>query len=153
MRLCLFFKGLGRATFLNTFFQYARFIAGQPELPGSIGEPTLDPNNSAMYSFLRLVGCGYFRAHASAFEQRSPEAFYHSIEATTPQQQHTQWLEAIRQGVWQRADSENQNMPSTEALQLHWRRCTWVLEMWHQATVNDIDLPGMQDGTPCNILL
>ena len=44
--------------------------------------------------------------------------------------------------MWERADTEDKTMPSTEALKLHWNRSLWVLEMWHQATSNDIDLPG-----------
>ena len=30
-----------------------------------------------------------------------------------------------------RVDIESKSMPSTEALLLHWKRCTWVLAMWH----------------------
>ena len=52
---------------------------------------------------------------------------------------HSQSLSNIRQVVWERADSEEHVLPTMEALKL---RCLWVLEMWRQATQNNIDLPG-----------
>ena len=110
---------------------------------GSLGSITADPNSPELYAFLTLVGCAYYKAHASAFKHRSPVALYHSIpEALTYEIHITQWLEAIRQIVWQRADTESQTMLSTEALKLHWAQCIWVLEMWKQATHNTLALPG-----------
>ena len=50
-----FFRGMGKVSFLSTFFQYASFIAGGTEAPGSIGEVTLDPNSPTCLSFYRLV--------------------------------------------------------------------------------------------------
>lgn len=52
-------------------------------------------------------------------------------------------LSGFRQVVWECADSECHIMPSTEALKLHWTRSLWVLEMWHQATLNKLNLPGI----------
>ena len=52
------------------------------------------------------------------------------------------WLAAIRRTVWLRADSDSGNVPTMEALQLHWHRCLWVLGLWHASTDNEIDLPG-----------
>ena len=54
---------------------------------------------------------------------------------------HEKWLTTIRRTVWQRADSESHNMPSTEALKLHWERSTWITAMWHSSTANELDLP------------
>ena len=42
-----------------------------------------------------------------------------------------------------RVDTESKSMPTTEALLLHWNRCMWIVAMWHSATLNSIDLPGM----------
>ncbi len=53
---------------------------------------------------------------------------------------HEQWLQSIRQVVWERADTENKTVPSVESLILHWKRIQWVLNMWHQATSNYIQL-------------
>ena len=60
-----FSRGMGKVSFLSTFFQYASFSS---EAPGSIGEVTLDEDSPACLSFFRLVGATYFTAHASAFE-------------------------------------------------------------------------------------
>ena len=49
----------------------------------------------------------------------------------------------VRTTVRQRVDSENKVMPTTEALLLHWKRCMWIIAMWHSGTSNAIDLPGM----------
>ncbi len=134
-----FFAGIGKASFLATFFQHSSFIAkGDPE--GSIGSL---PSNGSIWSFLRLIGCAYFRRHKSAFEQVSPEALYNSIpQAKDIEDHHEQWLTIIRNIVWQRADSDNHTMPSTAALTLHWQRCLWVLGLWHAAVLNKITLPG-----------
>ena len=104
-----FFRGMGKVSFLSTFFQYASFIAGVSEAPGSIGDLTKE---EAYMSFLRLVGATYFRAHASAFEFSSPATLYHSIATGDPAMKHEQWLDIIRKAIWIRADSESKNMPS-----------------------------------------
>ena len=54
-----FFNGLGKVTFLATFYQYAAFIAGGNIIPGTMGEMSLDTNSNAKLSFLRLIGCAY----------------------------------------------------------------------------------------------
>ena len=54
-----FFNGLGKVTFLATFFQHAAFIAGRNSPPGTIGEMSLDLQSNAKFSFLRLIGCAY----------------------------------------------------------------------------------------------
>ena len=139
-----FFQGIGKASFLTSFFRFASFIT-DVSLLGSLGKVSPDPNLSSFYSFLRLVGCAYFKAHLSAFQQQSPVTLFHSVKDTSVsiETKHQKWLEIIRRTVWQRADTENRTMPSTEALKLHWLRVQWVLKMWHQATTNDIDLPGV----------
>ena len=140
-----FFSGLGKVSFLSTFFQHASFIAGtiDTNISGSIGHVSLDTKSDAYLSFLRLVGCAYFRKHTSAFQLQTPEALFHSIPATNGAlDSHSKWLSKIRSTVRQRPDRESDSMPSTEALGLHWKRCVWVLQMWNCATHNDIYLPG-----------
>ena len=132
-----FFRGMGKASFMSTFFQYASFIAGGSEAPGSIGDVTLD---EAYMSFFRLVGATYFRAHASAFKFTSPVTLYHSVTASNSVEKHEKWLGIIHKAIWLQADTESKNMPSTAALKLHWTRCSWVLKM---SIENDIDMPGM----------
>ena len=70
-----FFNRLGKVTFLATFFQHEAFIAGRNSPPGSMGEMSMDLHSNAKFSFLRLIGCAYFKQHASAFRSQTPETF------------------------------------------------------------------------------
>ncbi len=77
------------------------------------------------------------------FEHVSPVALYNSVSTTTDiLETHTKWLDAIRNGVWLRADCEANNVPTVEALTFHWHRCLWVLGLWNSSTENEIQLPG-----------
>ena len=134
-----FFKGIRKVTFLKTLLQYASFIAGDADLLGSIADP--DSDNS-LFSFLRLVGCAYFSKHKSGFQASTPRALFNSVHMSSPQEQHFEWLSQIRAVVWERADTENDMLPTTEALKLHWKRCIWVLKMYRSAQENEISLPG-----------
>ena len=135
-----FFNGIEKVSFLTTFFQCASFISGSNGPPGNMGD--INDEGCAKFSFLRLVGCAYYKQHKSGFRTQTAEVLYHSINATPTYDQHTQWLAQIRSVVRQRADSESKSMPSTESLLLHWKRCTWVLKMWNCATHTSITLPG-----------
>ncbi len=111
-----------------------------------MGSISLNRSDYSLYSFLRLVGCAYFRLHASVFEHTSPVALYNSISSTGDiWDTHTKWLDLIRNGVWLRADSEANNVPTAEALRFHWYRCLWVLGLWNSSTNNEIQLPGMHN--------
>ena len=145
-----FFAGIGKCSFLSTFFQHASFIASNLP-PGSIGMISLNKQDESLFSFFRLVGCAYFRSHASGFEERSPVTLYNSVSAAgTLFERHSQWLTLIRNVVWLRADKESQHVPTAEALQLHWYRCLWVLGIWHSATENEVELPGIINRTNFN---
>ena len=104
----------------------------------------MDLHSNAKFSFLQLIGCAYFKQHASAFRSQTPETLFYSVSnATTMYNHHANWLTIIRNTVRQRVDTESKSMPTTEALLLHWKRCLWVVAMWHCATLNSIDLPGI----------
>ena len=60
--------------------------------------------------------------------------------ASSLTEQHTKWLDHLRQGIWDRITQENESIPSFTALQLHWKRCCWVLHMWQQAESNNVVL-------------
>ena len=83
---------MGKVTFLSTFYQYTSFIAGGTDTCESIGEVSLDTDSSTCLSFFRLVGCAYFRAHASAFELPTPMALYHSIAESDVVERHNKCL-------------------------------------------------------------
>ena len=140
-----FFQGMGKITFLKAFFRYAAFILGRHILkqPGSIGVHSQTEQNTNFLPFLRLIGCVYYTTHASAFIQRTPQSLFTTTKAANQQADdneiHFIWVQSVRQVVWERADTESQTMPSTEALLLHWKRGQWVLHMWNQATSKEVD--------------
>ena len=77
-------------TFLATVFQYVAFIAGGNIFPGTMGEMSLETNSNAKLSFLRLIGCAYFKQHTSAFLAQTPRSLYYSVfDATTILDNHT----------------------------------------------------------------
>ena len=90
-----FFVGIGKASFFSTFFQYASFIASGVR-PGSIGRVSLDKESISFFSFIRLVGCAYFKSHTSAFEHPTPVILFNSIEhPSSTWDHHTERLAII----------------------------------------------------------
>ena len=142
-----FFFSLGKTTFMKTFFQHAQFITGQlPYTSGTLSDTSLvhERYEQGFLSFLRLVGTTYYKKNAIAFESCSPESHFKSFQdkaSTESQLQvHSNWLEDIRQAVWDRITVENEVLPSVEALWRHWKRSCWVLDMWDQADQNPIEV-------------
>ena len=139
-----FFTGLGKTTFLNTLFEYTEFItSNSTSTPGTL---TDEPNG--FLSFLRLVGCAYFKKHKSAFLPSfpTPMTLFNSVQSTSDhQQRHEQWLDLIRDRIWIRIQYEEDMTPSHEALFRHWKRSSWVSSVWNQATSNHIVHPPLED--------
>ena len=81
--ISFFFVSIWKTSFLSTLFQYASFIAGGIDPPGSIGDIQPGHNHPAVFFFFCLVGCAYFWTHSSAFELQSPVALYHSVKQFT----------------------------------------------------------------------
>lgn len=102
-------------------------------------------NDQGFLAFLRLVGSAYFKKHLSAFKHSTPESLYSSIEASSIVTQHKEWMEVIRKTVWEKTVEEKFFVPSNEALELHWKRCKWVLQYWSSATNQDITMPALSD--------
>ena len=50
-----------------------------------------------------------------------------------PVEQHYEWLEDIRQTIWDRVQHETDMIPSSGALYRHWKRTCWVINMWSQS--------------------
>ena len=138
-----FFVGYGKTAFLAILFQYAEFICmNDANCQGSIADVDMVHAAPSLYSFLRLVGYAYFKKHSSAFTQQTPVALYNSINnCISTWEHHDKWLGMIRQTIWLRTETAAHNLPSTEALKLHWIRTLWVLNMWHKTTENDMELP------------
>ena len=72
-----FFSGLGKATFLRYFFQFASFITGA-NAQGSLMNIQLQGGiyKQGFLAFLRLVGTVYFKKHASGFNTPSPASHF-----------------------------------------------------------------------------
>ena len=45
-----------------------------------------------------------------------------SNQTLTTQEHHSKWLESIRQAIWYRVKFENEEIPSYDALMLHWEK-------------------------------
>ena len=129
-----FMHGFGKVSFLKNFFQHAAFITG-PEFPGSLGDIGPSMQHLGFLSFTRLVGTMYFKAHLDAFVHQTPQSLYNSIQdpSLDREKQHETWLDTIRSTCWVYAGSPADEVPSVDALYLHWRRSVWVINMWHQA--------------------
>ena len=139
-----FFCGMGKVTFLKSFYRYSSFITLPGEhTPGSLADIT--PDSNGFLAFLRLVGTTYFTKHMIAFQTETPVSFfqsYHSLDQPdqTTEQQHMQWYEGIRDKIWERITFEDQLPPSWDALKLHWLRCLWVIDYWRQSHLNNMTL-------------
>ena len=141
-----FFSGLGKATFLRYFFQHASFIIGA-KAEGSLADIQLDTNNFArgFLAFLRLVGTVYYKKHTSAFQFPSPHTHFLQFSGSTPLVHHKQWIDDIRQNIADRSTFDNDMVPTTEALLLHWKQSCWILHMWAQSQNNTMDLEPMTE--------
>ena len=127
-----FFMGHGKVTFMKAFFEHANFICEDSnERPGSLAAMNA---HSGFYSFMRLIGAVYFRAHRPAFpEYSSPESLFNSISDPnmTVEDRHTHFIECIRTAIWDRIVFEDQLLPSVDALKRHYLRAKWVISYNH----------------------
>ena len=141
-----FFYGIGKSTFLRYFFQNASFITGS-NAEGSLANVQLDNENfkKGFWAFLRLVGTVYYKKHASAFDFPSPATHFLQFSGSSPLIRHKQWIEDVRQNIADRSTFDNDMLPTTEALLLHWKRSCWVLDMWAQANKNTMVLEPITD--------
>jgi hypothetical protein len=121
-----FFSGIGKATFLNIFFQHAEFITGE-QSNGHLGQTSL---SNGFLSFVRLVGTAYFKRNLATLVTKlgyeTPEQLFNSMNGD--QDQHEKWYLTIRREC--RIVTEDQRPPTLTALQKHWSRSCWAKEMW-----------------------
>lgn len=143
-----FFSGIGKAFFLQVFLDQSTFIVGSHpgHFSANFGSTTLSSQaQESELAFIRLVGCAYIKKHSNAFYGKTPQSLLHSFaSASSPTEQHSQWLDHIRQGIWDRISLESESIPSFSALQLHWRRSCWVLHMWQQALSHSMELASLE---------
>ena len=61
----------------------------------------------------------------------------------TSNQQHSLWLQMIRERIWSKIKYEEEMIPSEDALNRHWRRSCWVMTVWGKCTHNIINYPDL----------
>ena len=142
-----FFTVWEKVSFLATFFEYCAFICSNSnQTPGMLTDTI--PNSFGLFSFLRLVGCTYFRKHKSAFlpSYTSPIMLFNSfsVEGRTALDLHTSWLDFLRERIWSKIKYEEEMIPSTDALRRHWMRTCWVASVWSQTIENNIMYPSLE---------
>ena len=62
-----FFSGLGKAAFMNAFYQYSTFITGGQEDGYLSDNSRKREDREGLHAFIRLIGTLYFKKHLSAF--------------------------------------------------------------------------------------
>jgi hypothetical protein len=137
-----YIKEIGKATFLNAFFQHADFITGI-SMPGSLNQFREHNKNMGFLSFLRLIGTVYFKKHFASFfslyQHKTPQQLYNSTDNTLPiEERHNKWIQQIRDVVGERIVSEDQRVPSTTSLWRHWLRTTYVCMLWCNSPQPDV---------------
>ena len=129
-----FFSGFGKICFMKCFFQHAEFITGGEKYTGSFALG-MEKYEKGFLSFLRLVGTSYIKKYASAFNATTPQSHYTELSEPNRhmsiKQQHINWLDDVRNNIWDRTQFENNMVPSADALYRHWLRSCWVLNLHH----------------------
>ncbi|CAG2187511.1 unnamed protein product [Mytilus edulis] len=82
---------------------------------------------TGLCSSYRLVASVYFANHRPAFRSSaSISELYNTIELGDGLESHTALVKIIREHMWERIQSEDNMLPNSDALQLHWDRSCWV---------------------------
>ena len=112
------------------------------DIPGTLADTGHDQMEEGFLSFDRLIDTVYFKNHLAEFTLDTPRALYMSLAqyGIGPVQQHTRFIEVIRESVWSRIEFEDELPPSFDALWRHWQRICWVANMWNQAASNQMRL-------------
>ncbi|CAC5389529.1 unnamed protein product [Mytilus coruscus] len=146
-----FFKDHGKTSFFKTFFKYTEFITSSVE-NNVIGKLSLTNSDdiSSFLSFIRLIGCEYWRKCSSAFLRENletPEQLYRTVYSSnlSPKENHIAWISKIREALYSRVPSEEFYLPSFDALFLHWKRSYWVSRVWVQAYCENDQYPSLTD--------
>ena len=134
---------------MRYLYQYSSFITAgnDPNTPGTLADVQFDSDQYKLgyLAFIRLIGTVYFKKYSSGFQTQSPSEHFSKFKdkGLTVQEQHSKWLDDIRQTIWYRTKFENEMIASDEILMFHWKRSCWVLNMWKQADQNEMHLQPM----------
>ena len=97
------------------------------------------------YAYVRLLVCTYHCRHRSAFDGSPADLFAECSTESTPEKQHKTFLSMAQKAIWQRTTGEDQCIPGWSALYLHWKRATWVMKVWSQATHSTLTVPDLRE--------
>ena len=130
--------------FLAVFRRDCFFITGDRSR-GLLSDTDENSMEQGLLAFYRLIGCIYFRAHASAFPHETPEEMFNSYSSDTSTllETHLAFLSEIRTGHFHRVATEENWMPTPEALRFHWLRACFTIRVWCQTAVNYIVVPDL----------
>ncbi|CAC5360391.1 unnamed protein product [Mytilus coruscus] len=135
----------------KTFFKYTEFITSSVE-NNVIGKLSLTNSDdiSSFLSFIRLIGCEYWRKCSSAFlreKLETPEQLYRTVYSSNVslKENYIAWISKIREALYSRVPSEEFYLPSFDALFLHWKRSYWVSRIWVQAYCENVQYPSLTD--------
>ena len=143
-----FFKDHGKKSFFDTFAKNSEFISAGRSFKGTLGDFKGESENGFL-SFLRLVGCEYFKKCQYEFKDPCPDLQPESVfkyvakDSKTDLENHTRFIKTLREALFKRCDEEH-NLPSVEALHYHWLRSCWVCKVWSQADKNSIVYPPLE---------
>ena len=120
---------------LNTFYLHADFSSGK-HITWILHYNSEKDKNVGFLSFLRLVGCLYFKKHYSAVVSlksiETPQQLLNSFPlcSQTADKQHKAWYTEIRSIVSDGITNKEDRMPSVTSLWQHWLRACYVARMW-----------------------
>ena len=107
---CDYISGMGKATFLQLFFQHAEFINEHPLLETDI--------DAGFYSCIRLIGTAYFKKNLATMVSKlgfeTPNQLYNSLsEKLSFENHHREWYMMIKRAI--HIVSEDQRPPMLNA--------------------------------------
>ena len=134
-----YIKGIGKATFLNIFFQHAEFITGG-QSSNYLSQTDTSTLKSGFLSFIKLIGTAYFKQNLATVVSKlgfeTPNQLFNSMEPSkSDEEQHRQWYLSIKRAI--RIVSEDQRPPTLTALWRHWMRSCWIKNMWINSSKAD----------------
>lgn len=142
-----FFRYHSKLIFFATFFKYAQFICGEQDVLQSGLKDLHCSDDKNGLSFYRFIGCEYMKGLFSAFDTNitSPVDLYtkFTTEENSLLQNHQEWLARIRKAYLHGNISEEMCLVSSDALQLHWSRSSYVSRVWRQADCSFIEYPDL----------
>jgi hypothetical protein len=143
-----FFNNFSKTSFYDAYFNNIGFISSDGSYSGMLSQASTQTWQLGFKAFCRLLGCVFLKKCASSFEYKmkfkkkpTPHEIYDKIveENSSMSEEHLlkEWLEQIRSAIMKTegCQSEENWLPSDEALNFHWKRCCYVVQIWEQADV------------------